>query len=59
MIISDFNRLPLSDQLKIVKKVKAEKTLLEKVKMLTDVNPIVKIWNDKSITLVSNHGILN
>lgn len=58
-MITTFNRLPLPDQLRVVKKVKANKTLLEIVKMLTDVDPIIIIDKCRKWRLPNNHGLLD
>lgn len=58
-MITDFNRLPLLDQLRLVRKAKCEKSLLEIVEMLTKVNPIVSLRNDRRINLISNPDLLD
>ncbi len=58
-MVTTFNRLPLDDQLRLVRKATCKKTLLEIVEMLTKVDPIVSIRKNRQIKLSSNQNLLD
>ncbi len=57
-MITDFNRLPLSDQLRVVRGAKCQKSLIEIVEMLTKVNPIIMVRANRQIKLITNVDLL-
>lgn len=46
MAVTNFNKLPLSKQLLVVKRYKNGTTIKEKVDLLTLDNPIISVWKN-------------
>ncbi len=58
MKLRSFSRLPIDDQIKVLRKVRNYPTLRQNLDMLEKVDPICSIWANGTINFLGNAKLL-